>query len=206
MNISAIILAAGESKRMGQPKMTLKWGESTVLEHVISIFAKAGLDDILVVTGSHKNEVDEIVFRSKKRYPVRSIFNEDFASGEMLSSIQRGLRVLTPPPLSRKERGAAAMIGLGDQPQVQEGSVRMVCDAFQKTGNPLVVPSYQMRRGHPWLIARELWNDFLAITHPQTPRDFLRANAEKIQYVEVDTESILLDLDTPQDYQSATRS
>jgi len=194
--ISAIILAAGESKRMGEPKMMLKWEETTVLEHVISIFAKAGLEDILVVTGSHRDEVDEIVSRSKKLFPVRRIFNEKFASGEMLSSIQCGLRDLM-------EKGVgAAMIGLGDQPQVQEGSVRMVCDAFNKTESPLVVPSYQMRRGHPWLISRELWQDFLAIASPQTPRDFLKKNSTKIHHVEVNNNSILLDLDTLKDYQT----
>jgi molybdenum cofactor cytidylyltransferase len=195
MIISAIILAAGESKRMGQPKMTLKWGETTVLEHVISIFANAGIEDIVVVTGSGRDEIEKIISAAQIIYPVRSAFNEDFREGEMLSSIQCGFRNV--------KGSGAAMIGLGDQPQIQERSVRMVCDAFQKTGSPLVVPSYQMRRGHPWLIARELWQDFLALKHSQTPRDFLHAHAEQIQYVDVESESILLDLDTPQDYQLA---
>jgi len=195
--ISAIILAAGESKRMGKPKMTLKWGETTVLAHVISVFAKAGLEDILVVTGSYRNEVEEIVSFAKKAYPVRSIFNENYATGEMLSSIQCGLRDL-------RHRGVgAALIGLGDQPQVQERSVRMVCEAFANTGSSLVVPSFQMRRGHPWLIAREIWQEFLNLSPPQTPRDFLNMNSTKINYVGVDSESVLLDLDTPKDYQTS---
>jgi molybdenum cofactor cytidylyltransferase len=206
MSISAIILAAGESKRMGQPKMMLKWGNTTVLEHVISVFARAGIEDIIVVTGSGRDKIEKIVSGARTMYPVRSVFNENYQHGGMLSSIQCGLHALAPLLLSQKETGAAAMIGLGDQPQVEERSVRMVCEAYQKTGSPLVVPSYKMRRGHPWLIASELWQEFLTINSPQTPRDFLHTNAEKIHYVEVDTESILLDLDTPQDYQSATRS
>jgi len=201
--ISAVLLAAGESKRMGKPKMTLKWGETTVLEHVISIFAKAGLEDILVVTGSHKDEVEAIVSCAKKVYPVRSVFNENYATGEMLSSIQCGLRALAPPPLSLRERGGGALIGLGDQPQVQERSVRMVCEAFAKTARPLVVPSYQMHRGHPWLIASELWQEFLRLSPTQTPRDFLNTNSTKISYVGVDSDSVLLDLDTPKDYQTS---
>lgn len=199
MNISAIILAAGESKRMGQPKMALQWSESTVLGHVISVFARAGIQDIVVVTGAVRNKTEQIVSAAQTNYPVRSEFNAGYQKGEMLSSIQCGIRDLLGKPVG------ATLIGLGDQPQVQERNVRMVCEAFQKTGSPLVVPSYQMRRGHPWLIARELWQDFLGFAPPQTPRDFLRAHAEKIQHVEVDSESILQDLDTPQDYQSATR-
>jgi len=195
--ISAILLAAGESRRMGKPKMALKWGETTVLEHVISVFAKAGLEEILVVTGSYKDEVEEIISRAKKLYPVRSIFNDKYATGEMLSSIQCGLRDLMARVVG------AALIGLGDQPQVQERSVRMVCEMSARTGSPLVVPSYQMRRGHPWLIASELWQEFLEISPTQTPRDFLHTNSTKISYVGVDSDSVLLDLDTPKDYQSS---
>lgn len=194
--ISAIILAAGESKRMGQPKMLLPWGNGTVLTHVISVFREAGVEDILVVTGGAKEQVEGLV----AGLGVRTVFNEAFQTGEMLSSIQCGIRNLTPPPLSSKEMGAAALIGLGDQPQVQAGSVRKVCEAFLETKSSLVVPSYQMRRGHPWLAARPLWEELLKMKPPQSPRDFLNTHREEIYYVTVDDPDILADLDTPQDY------
>lgn len=202
--ISAIILAAGESKRMGQPKMLLPWGNGTVLTHVLSVFREAGVEEILVVTGGAKDQVEALV----AGLGVRTVFNEAFQTGEMLSSIQCGLRALTPPPLSqspvgtlRGERGAgAALIGLGDQPQVQAGSVRRVCEAFLETGANLVVPSYRMRRGHPWLVAYPLWDDLLRLKPPASPRDFLNAHAADIDYVNVDDPAILADLDTPEDY------
>lgn len=200
--ISAIILAAGESKRMGQPKMTLKWGDTTVLGHVISVFAHAGIEDILVVTGSAREEIEKVVIEGKKNYPVRSVFNENFAQREMLSSIQCGLRALTPLP-SQWEGGTAALIGLGDQPQVRERSVRMVCETFRQTGSPIVVPSYQMRRGHPWLVDKKLWEEILEMNAPQTPRDFLNGYSSEIRYVEVDDAGILADLDTPEQYQAS---
>lgn len=200
--ISAIILAAGESKRMGQPKMLLKWGNTTILEHVISVFANAGVENIVVVTGSAREEVEKIVSAAQTMYPVHSVFNEGFYEGEMLSSIQCGLRGFTPPTLSHKEREAAALIALGDQPQVRERSVRRVCEMFKETGSPLVVPSYHMRRGHPWLVERSLWDEILAMRAPQTPRDFLNAHAEEIRYVEVDDAGILADLDTPEQYRA----
>ncbi|MBK9009064.1 MAG: nucleotidyltransferase family protein [Anaerolineae bacterium] len=194
--ISAIILAAGESKRMGQPKMLLKWGKTTVLEHVISVFANAGVEDIVVVTGAARDEVEKIVAVAQTSCPARSVFNEGFVEGEMLSSIQCGLRDLA------EKDSSAALIALGDQPQVREGSVWRVCEMFKETGNPLVVPSYHMRRGHPWLVDESLWGEMLAMRAPQTPRDFLNARADQIKYVEVDDEGILADLDTPEQYRT----
>lgn len=187
--ITAIILAAGESKRMGQHKMLLPWGEATVLTHVISVFQESGLKDILVVTGGARDEVERLISKQN----VKIVHNSDFTSGEMLSSIQCGLHALT-------RQTQAALIGLGDQPQVQEGSVRMVCDAFGKTKSNIVVPSYQMRRGHPWLVARTLWEELLKMESPQSPRDFLNAYQAEIQYVNVDDPNILADLDTPDEY------
>lgn len=187
--ITAIILAAGESKRMGQPKMLLPWGNGTVLSHVLSVFTNSGLEEILVVTGGAKEAVE----RSIAGLGVRVVYNRDFASGEMLSSIQCGIRALT-----RQTQGA--LIGLGDQPQVREGSVRMVCEAFKETKSNIVVPSYRMRRGHPWLVARPLWEELLSMESPQSPRDFLNAHQGGIQYVNVDDPNVLADLDTPEEY------
>jgi len=195
--ISAIILAAGQSKRMGRPKMLLSWGNLTVIEQIIAVFARAGIEDILVVTGGGYEQIQEIILKCSEIYPVRSVYNKDYASGEMVSSIQCGLRDLA------KKAAKAAMIGLGDQPQVQEGSVQSVRDAFLQMESPLVVPSYHMRRGHPWLVARSLWGEFLEMSPGLTPRDFLDAHAKTIHYVNVESPSILADLDTPEDYRAA---
>jgi len=188
--ISAIILAAGQSKRMGQPKMLLPWGKSTVIEHVISTFLDAGIEDITVVTGGAREQVE----RAISQYPVRRIHNTDYEAGEMLSSIQCGLSVMTP-------QAQATLVGLGDQPQVQENSVRLICEEYQVSQSRLIVPSFQMRRGHPWLVARSLWNEILALKPPESPRDFLTRHANAIHYVNVETQSILADLDTPEDYE-----
>jgi len=195
--ISAIILAAGQSTRMGYPKTLLPWGEVIVIEQIISVFGNAGIDDILIVTGGARVQVEDIILKCKKTYPVRSVHNEDFIEGEMLASIQIGLRHL------KDGRIRAALIGLGDQPQVEERSVRLIHEGFLRTNNPLVVPSFQMRRGHPWLVARPLWNELLEMRPPQTPRDFLNIHSGEIQYINVDMPGILEDLDTPEDYYSA---
>jgi len=190
--ISAIILAAGQSKRMGQPKMLLPWGKSTVIEHVIRTFLNAGIENVIVVTGGAREQVEGTI----SQYPVRKIHNTDYADGEMLSSIQCALKAM-PAEVQ------AALIGLGDQPQVQEKSVRLICEEYQGRKSRLIVPSFQMRRGHPWLVARPLWNEILELKPSESPRDFLTRHANEIHYVNVDTPSVLADLDTLDEYQKS---
>jgi len=186
--ITAIILAAGQSRRMGQPKMLLPWGEITVLETVMAAYKAAGVEDVLVVTGGVREQVEALIEDS-----ARTLFNPRYAEGEMLSSVQAGLAELKPGI-------EAALIGLGDQPQVQERSVRFVVNEYHKSGASIVVPSFQMRRGHPWLVARFHWNEILEMRSPASLRDFLNHHANEIHYVKSDNDSILQDLDTPDDY------
>jgi len=186
--ITAIILAAGESKRMGQPKMLMPWGRSTVLQTVISTLQTAGMNDILVVTGGAHKQIEMLIGKS-----VQTVYNENYALGEMLSSIQIGLA-------AKKHESSSALICLGDQPQVQVRSVQRILQEYKESKAPLIVPSYQMKRGHPWLVARELWNELLKLRAPETPRQFLNRHTRDIRYVELDTPSILQDIDTPEDY------
>ena len=186
--ITAIILAAGESKRMGEPKMLMPWGKSTILQTVISTYQAAGLNDILVVTGGARQQVESLIGRT-----VQTIFNDAYDKGEMLSSIQVGLK-------AKMREASAALICLGDQPQVTERTVRSLCEAYLKNKSMLVVPSYEKQRGHPWLVARPLWEELLELKSPHTPRDFLKKHARKIHYVNVSTPGILEDIDTPEDY------
>ncbi len=187
--IAAIILAAGESKRMGQPKMLLPWGSQTVIEKVISTFLEAGIDEILIVTGGAREQVERVV----EQYPVRKVYNDAYAAGEMLSSLQCGLR-----ELSEDARGT--LIGLGDQPHVQKETIQILCDEFRVSKAGLIVPSFQMRRGHPWLVGRPFWDEILALKPPATLRDFLTRYASEICYISLDLPTVLADLDTPEDY------
>jgi molybdenum cofactor cytidylyltransferase len=188
--IGAIVLAAGLSSRMGQPKMTLPWGETTVIGRVVDVLAEAGSSEIIVVTGGAHTEVVEVL-RGRE---VHTIFNPKYQSGEMLDSIQVGMSVLG------KDVGAA-VIALGDQPQIQVGVVRSVIRRYQSKKPALVIPSFEMRRGHPWLVERSLWQEILDLDSFQTMRDFIEHNRQRIDYVNVDTPSVLQDLDTPEDYE-----
>ncbi|NWF64222.1 MAG: nucleotidyltransferase family protein [Chloroflexi bacterium] len=180
--ISAIILAAGKSTRMGRQKMLMPWGETTVLGKVIRTIQSAGINDILLVA-------NETIADSITNLQLPLTINND---GGMLASLQAGLQAVKPS-------AQAALVCLGDQPQIEEGSVRSVCEAFQKSGARLVAPSYQMRRGHPWLLERSLWSEILLMRNGSL-REFLNAHTHEIEYVNVETPSILQDLDTPEDY------
>ena len=134
--MAAIVLAAGQSRRMGLNKLLLPFSQSTVIETIVTEVRAGGVGDIVVVTG-HKREWIEARL---VRYPVRYVFNPDYARAEMLASIQVGLRALA-------ENVAAALIVLGDQPRIQRDIIRCVIEAYRP--GALIIPSFERRRGHP---------------------------------------------------------
>ncbi|MDI6696014.1 MAG: nucleotidyltransferase family protein [Anaerolineales bacterium] len=188
--IAVIIMAAGRSSRMGQSKMDLPWGRTTVIGQVVNVFAQAGLSEIVVVTGWARQRVEAAV----QGMPARCVHNPRYAEDYMILSLQAGLRSLS-------SRASAALVALGDQPQIQPEVIRRVIEVYHQGNALIVAPSYQMRRGHPWLIDRRLWSDLLELQPPYTPRDFLNAHQGEIAYVAVESDSVLRDLDTPEDYQ-----
>lgn len=188
-SIGAIVLAAGLSIRMGRPKMLLPWYGSTVIEKVVLTLIKAEVSPIVVITGGAHEEVEKVICK----LPARSVFNPLYPNGEMLNSLQIGL-------VNLGLEVGAALIVLGDQPGIEEYVVRELIEVHRAERSEIIVPSFQMRRGHPWVVDRSLWPQILALSIPQTLRDFMTQNQHRVRYVAVHTASILLDLDTPDDY------
>jgi molybdenum cofactor cytidylyltransferase len=91
---------------------------------------------------------------------------------------------------------------LGDQPQIEEKTVREMLDLYHLEKPFLIVPSFNMRRGHPWLIEKSLWPDIQGMIPPFTMRYFFQLHHPMIRYIDVDTSSVLSDLDTPEDYEN----
>ena len=189
VNIAAVVLAAGFSRRMGRPKMILPWGDTTVIGQVVEVLQQAGLEEIVVVTGSARQEV-ELALRHRH---VRCIFNQLYTEDNMAISLQVGLSALA-------DSVEAALVVLGDQPQIACEVVARLVQAFEKTRAKLIVPSYQQRRGHPWLVARSAWPAILALGPQETLRSFLNAYEAWIEYLPVESDTVLRDLDTPEDY------
>ncbi len=194
-HIGAIVLAGGMSTRMGQMKVLLPWVEDRpIIAHIVRQLQLAHIKHITVVTG-HK--ADEVAI-ALKATNAQVVHNPAYASGEMLSSLQTGLRALP-------ENMAAALVVLGDQPRIQTETVTAVADAYKRGAGSIVAPSYNMRRGHPILIDRRHWQDMLNLPANGAPRDVINANAQHIAYVIVDNDSVLKDVDTPQAYQEERR-
>ncbi len=189
--VGAVVLAAGLSTRMGQPKVLLPWsGRRTIIEHIIDQLIKSRLDHITLVTGHHAKEVKQVV----KPLAVNVVYNRAYKTGEMLSSLQAGLRALP-------ENIAAALVVLGDQPSIQPKVIYQLLNAYAEGKGDLIVPSFERRRGHPVLIGRRYWPELLSMPTTITLRDFFNTYNDRIAYVTVDNDSILRDVDTPHDYQ-----
>lgn len=193
--IGAVVLAAGASRRMGQPKMVLPWGSTTVIEQVTRTLAAAGAQPVVVVTGGAREQVEAAL----DSQPVHLVHNPNFEQGEMLSSLTAGLE---SPSLAASPEVAAALVALGDQPAIQVEVARQVISVYWQTGARLVVPSYRNRRGHPWLVDRNLWPALINLPRNRTMRDFLNLHSGDIHYVTVETPTVLKDVDTPEDYYS----
>lgn len=188
--IGAIVLAAGQSRRMGRNKMLLPYGSSTVLETVVTeVAASPAVSDVVVVTGHEPDRISALL----ASYPVRCVFNPAYARAEMMVSLQVGLRALPA-------QAQAALIVPGDHPRLERVILQRVIDAYQP--GALVIPSYQMKRGHPILIDRVWWGELLALPETASLRDFIRAHEQHIHYVVVDTDSVLQDVDTPDEYRN----
>ena len=203
--ISAIVLAAGLSVRMGRPKLLLPYGEWTVIEQVVSVLLASPADELVVVTGHEREAVE----RALAGRPVRAVFNPDYAAGEMLSSVQVGLRAVAA-------ESRAALLAVGDMPAVEAGVAAQLLAAY--AGRPespqlagrrpdecVYIPSYRMRAGHPVLVPRAYWPAILALPRGATLRSAWQAEGAHIHWVTVDTPSVLRDMDTPADYERELR-
>jgi molybdenum cofactor cytidylyltransferase len=188
--VGAIVLAAGQSRRMGEPKVLLPWTPGkTIIEHIIDQLVRARIDQIHVVTGHYAAEVKSLL----KPLDIEIVHNRAYKTGEMLSSLQAGIRSM-PDSIS------AVLIVLGDQPRIQPPVIYRLLKAYSEGAGAIVIPSYKMRRGHPMLVDRRFWHDLLQLKAGQTARDVFNAHAAAIAYVDVDNDSVLQDVDTPADY------
>jgi len=190
--ITGLVLAAGLSRRMGTNKLLLPFKERTVLAQIIAVLQASALDDIIIVIGHERDKIETASRRQiTQRGGLRFVHNPNYASGDMLSSIQAGLAAM-------QDDCSAALIVLGDQPQIERRVVEQVIAAHEP--DTVIIPSFNRHGGHPILIDRACWPDILALPFGASLRDVWRAHPGWLRYIDVDTETILRDMDTPDDY------
>ena len=188
--ITAVILAAGLSRRMGESKQLLAWGESTVLGTTISnVLAASQVDDVLVITGGYKEPTEAVAHAAN----VETVHNAAFAEGEMLSSLQVAVGELA-------QEVAGMLVVLGDMPLVKPKTIDAISNAFVASEAEIVVPTFEGKRGHPVLFGRNLFPKILAIPQGQSPNYILRNNRDKVLFLPVASNTIHIDIDDPETY------
>jgi molybdenum cofactor cytidylyltransferase len=189
--ISAILLAAGESRRMGRPKQLLAWQGRTLLEHCLESLIDSDADETILVLG---HEAD-LIRKSLPALPIKIAINPDYNRG-MASSLRRGLLAMDPG-------SEAFLVLLADQPGIGPEIINTLIRRFRKADpkRGIVRPVYRGLRGHPVLISTQYLKEALQLQGDVGARRILLNHPGDILEIEVDQDAVLKDIDTPEEYQ-----
>ncbi|HSY98772.1 MAG TPA: nucleotidyltransferase family protein [Terriglobales bacterium] len=198
-DLYAVILAAGESTRMGTDKALLPWPPATPGPPLTGqTFLSAAIralypfsEKVIVVVGKNENNLAPVVYANG----ASLVRNPDPDRGQF-SSLQVGLQEVL------NEGRDAAMVTLVDRPPARAATLQTLCSTFADAGNDVwaVVPEYNGKHGHPFLAAREMIEAFLKAPPSANARDIEHQNPRHISYVVVDDPLVTLNVDTPQEY------
>jgi molybdenum cofactor cytidylyltransferase len=186
VKVSAIIVAAGASRRMGTQKLLLPFGGKTVIEHVIDRVKAAGIADVVAVVG-----VDQAVVGVARRCDVRVVVNATPDDG-MLSSVRSGLRAVP-------DSADAVMVILGDQPSISSALLRAMLAAWEVSPGRILVPTFEGRRGHPLMFSLDYREEVLTRYDEEGLRGLLRTHERDISGLPAEA-SVLADMDDLEDY------
>lgn len=171
---------------MGKPKALLSFRGRTFLENILDAIAGSSLTSTVVVVGHHR---DDIV----RRLNIPNlVFNPNYEQG-MVTSFQTGIRALPPG-------SSGAVLFLVDHPVVESSTINALVNSFRP--NRIVVPVFNGRRGHPVLFAREVLEEILALPPSQGANIVVRRDPGRLVEVFVDSPGILVDIDTPEDFEN----
>lgn len=187
--IKAVVLAAGLSSRMGQFKPLLPYGDKKILTHLLGEISRAGINDITVVTGHNRLLIENELLNQ----PCKTVYNPNYKQG-MHTSVIAGVCHLSEPY-------DAWMQFLGDQPEISSQLIEQLSKYWEETQKGIIIPSYSGKSGHPVIISKNFSEEIKNIGPAEGLRGFMKNHTNDIQYLSVSNESILFDVDTPEDYQ-----
>ena len=187
--ISAILLAAGESRRMGSAKALLHYQGQTFIARICHAFLTAGVDELIVVLGAHADELRPALPSHPK---LRTVVNSRYSLGQ-LSSLMVGIGALSPD-------SEAAIVNLVDHPLIEAETIKALMDSFRVAPLPILIASYQGKRGHPVLFSSQLYGEILAAPLDQGAKTVVRKDPARVREIPLDDPGILADIDTPEDY------
>jgi molybdenum cofactor cytidylyltransferase len=182
-----VILAAGESRRMGSPKALLRYRGQTFLDTLISLLAPR-CSTVIVVLGANANQIRDGLACDMTR-AATFVINPDYRTGQT-SSMQCGLRAVPAD-------AEGVLFTLADHPAVAASTI----DALAAHPRPLIrVPRFEGRRGHPVWFSRALMAEFLALPAHGAARDVVYSHTQETEYLDVDDPGTVADIDDPAAY------
>jgi molybdenum cofactor cytidylyltransferase len=188
--VSAILLAAGKSERMGKLKQLMPFGQSTILEQAIDNLLGSAVAEVIVVLGYRAEEIKKAIAAR----PVKIAINPNYYKG-MSTSIIAGLELVA-------RQAQAVMLALGDQPSVDRQIINQLIEEFQRHNKGIVIPTYQGRRGHPIILDIKYKPELLKLKGDIGGREIIKNHPDDILEVAVAAESVISDIDTVSDYHS----
>jgi len=187
--VSAILLAAGSSKRMGKLKQLLPLGDKPVIMHCLDTVIESGITDIVVVLNPGGKEIEEAI----RHLPLTIVFNNN-PSSEMAESVRIGLQ-------SVRYDSSGILMYLSDQPLISKNTLKILITWHEKEPDKILIPLYGNKRGHPGLFPKQCADE---VFQGFTLREIVHKDNGRIQLVEVQDEGILYDMDTEDDYKIIT--
>ncbi len=182
--IAGIILAAGESRRMGQLKPILKIGEKTFLQHIHGQLSEAGIGPVIVVLGFKPEEI-----KSQCGVHANFIINTHYKRGQF-SSLQTGV-------LALPEKCKGAIVCLGDQPQIRAAWINELITAHNNTDKDIIIPEFNGQGGHPVFYSCQVLKEIPNMSPNQTARDLGKTFQDSVYKIPIQSDGILFDADTP---------
>jgi molybdenum cofactor cytidylyltransferase len=183
--VSALLLAAGSSSRMGQTKQLLKLGDKTVIRHCIDALAGGGVNEIVVVVAACGN----LLVHHLRGLPV-SIAVNDTPYSDMAESVRAGLKQL-------RHYTSSVLVCLSDHPLVSAETIRFLLREHREFPGAVIIPEYEGKRGHPSLFPRSILDEIFSGV---TLRDIVRKDPSRVRLAPIGDEGVVLDMDTQKDY------
>ena len=191
--ISAILLGAGESKRMGFDKLSLPWGKKTVLERCFQTLLRSKVREVVIVRGLRNRAVRNPFYGKKIK-----IVTNPHPGGGMSTSIRKGLRAICPG-------SDGILIALGDQPFLKTRTINALIRVFDREKERIIVPSFQGKTGHPVIFHKAYKKELMNLKGDVGGRSIIERHREEVRVVRVRSIGVVKDVDTWQDYEKWTK-
>ena len=196
--ISAILLAAGESKRMeNENKLLKKIDGISILQYSIKNILGSTIDELIIVLGHEKEIVEKTIEKNKK---IKLIYNENYKNG-IFTSIKTGLKSIS-------KKTEAFFLCFGDMPNVNQNIYNKIIKSRDKYNKKLksnlrkeiIMPSYENKQGNPILFSKFMKNEIMKIKNDDEIKKIIELNKEKILNVPIKSDGVILDFDTQNDF------